>query len=180
MRRSEIIFGSIILGLGLLLLIGVIFEINIWGLFCPAGLIGLGVWLIYRTRKDPSGGDVNIRFIGDIKRRGTWNAQNEETWGFVLDYALDFTEAEVPNGTTVIRLGAFVNTLKAIIPNDLGVAVSSMAFMTESRIQGKKQETFLIPYQWESANFETAAKRIILKPSSFVSEIKIETEDADV
>jgi predicted membrane protein len=177
MRKSEIVFGTIILGFGLLLLIGAIFDINIWGLICPVTLIGFGVWLIYRTRKDPADGDVNIRFVGDIRRRDTWKAQNEETWGFVLDTVLDFTEAELADGITTFRMGAFVNDVKAIIPANLGVAIYSMAFMTESRINGEKQETFFIPFHWESDNFETSTKKVVLKPTCFVSEIKVEQQD---
>lgn len=174
MRRSEILIGSIVLGVGVLLLIGAIFNIDIWGLLCPAGLIGLGVWLIYRTRKDPSEGDVNIKFVGDIRRSGTWQPNNEETWGFVLDSRLDFTEADLSMGETVFRVGAFVNDFKATVPADVGVAIQSMAFFTESRINGEKQETFFIPFNWESDNFASAAKKIVLKPTCFVSEIKVE------
>ncbi len=158
MRRSEIIIGSIFLGAGVLLLIGVIFNIDIWGLLCPAGLIGLGIWLVYRTRKEPSEGEVNIKFAGDIRRSGAWQPHNLETWGFVLDSRLDFSEAEIPDGETVFRVSAFVNDIKATIPADIGVAVYSMAFMTDSRINGDKQETFFIPFTWESDNFATAVK----------------------
>jgi len=174
MRRSEIITGSIVLGVGILLFFGAVFNINIWGLICPAGLIALGIWLIYRTRQDPREGDLKIKFVGDIRRGGNWQPQSEEIWGFVLDSRLDFTEAELPEGETVIRVGAFVNDFKATVPADVGVAVYSMAFMTESRIQEEKQDTFFIPFSWESSNFATASKKILLKPICFVSEVKIE------
>ena len=174
MRKSEMTIGVLILGVGILLLVGAIFDINIWGLICPAGLIGLGLWLIYRTRMDPSDGDINIRFVADIRRQGIWQVQNQEIWGFVLDSRLDFSEAELPDGTTTLRMGAFVNDIKATIPANFGVAIYSMAFMTESRIQGKKKETFFLPFHWESANFATAAKKVVLKPTCFVSEIRIE------
>jgi predicted membrane protein len=137
-------------------------------------LIGLGVWLIYRTRKDPREGDVNLKFVADIRRRGAWQPQNEETWGFVLESRLDFTEAGLPIGETVYRVGAFVNNIKATVPADVGVAVESMAFFTESRINGEKQETFFIPFTWESDNFATAAKKIVLKSTCFVLELMVE------
>ena len=174
MRRSEIIIGAIILGIGVLIFIGAIFNIDVWGLICPGGLIALGVWLIFRTRQDPRDGDLHIKFIGDIRRDGVWEPQSEETWGFVLDSRLDFTNANLAEGETVFRVGAFVSDIKATIPADVGVAIFSMAFMTESRIQGEKQETFFIPYHWESANYKTAMKKVVLKPTCFVSEIKIE------
>ena len=174
MRGSEIIFGSIVLGVGLLLLIGAFFDVDIWGLICPAGLIGLGVWLIYRTRKDPNQGDVRIRFVGDIRRRGVWQPENEEIWAFVLDTALDFTEADLPNGEIVLRYGAFVNDIKITVPPEVGIAIQSMAFMTEVRINGPSEQTFFVPYEWQSDNFATAAKKVTIKPICFVSEIKIQ------
>ena len=174
MRRSEIIIGSIILAVGILLFLGAIFNIDIWGLICPAGLIGFGIWLIYRTRQDPREGELNIKFVGNIRRQGTWKPQNEETWGFVLESRMDFTTADLHDGQTIFRVVAFVNDIKATIPLDVGVAIYSMAFMTDSRIQGDKQETFFVPFSWESANFETASKKVVLKTTCFVSEIKVE------
>ncbi|MFC1997124.1 LiaF domain-containing protein [Chloroflexota bacterium] len=180
MRRSEIIIGSAVLGIGVLLLVGAVFNIDIWGLICPAGLIALGIWLIYRTRQDPRDGEINIKFVGDIRREGVWQVQNEETWGFVLESRLDFTEADLPEGQTIFRVGAFVNDIKATFPVDVGIAIYSMAFMTDSRIQGEKQETFFIPFTWESDNFESASKKVLIKPTCFVSEIKIEQVEIEV
>ena len=85
MRRSEVVIGGIILGIGVLLLLGSLFNIDVWGLICPAGLIALGILLIYRTRQDPSDRGLNIKFVGDIRRKADWVPQSEETWGFVLE-----------------------------------------------------------------------------------------------
>jgi predicted membrane protein len=178
MRKSEIVIGAIVLGVGVLLLIGALFNIDIWGLLCPAGLIALGAWLIYRTRKDPGGVDVKIRFVGDIRHRGAWQAESEETWGFVLDTMLDFSKADIPEGETTFRYSAFVNEVKVIFPPEIGIAIQSMAFMTEARIYGPSEQTFFIPYEWQSDNFASASKKVIIKPMSFVSEVKIQmTED---
>jgi predicted membrane protein len=180
MRKSEIIIGAIVLGVGVLLLIGAIFDIDIWGLICPAGLIGLGAWLIYRTRQDPREGDVKIRFVGDIRRTGAWQPQSEETWGFVFDTKLDFTEAEIPMGETTFRMICFVNDIKVTLPAELGIAIYSLAFMTEARINDKSEQVFVMPYEWQSDNYDTAAKKIILKPSSFVSELRITQVESSI
>jgi predicted membrane protein len=174
MRRTEIIIGASVLSIGVLLLLGVVLNIDIWGLICPAGLIALGVWFIYRTRQNPEQGDLKIRFVADIRKDGAWQPDNRETWGFVLESRLDFTNAILPEGETMIRVVSFVNDIKATVPDDIGVAVYSIAFMTDSSIQGEKQETFFIPFSWESDNFQTAAKKVVFKPTSFVSEIKVD------
>jgi predicted membrane protein len=180
MRKSEIIIGSIVLGVGALLLIGALFDVDIWGLICPAGLIALGVWLIYQTRKDPREGEIKIRFVGDIRRRGVWQSESEEIWAFVLDTVLDFTEADLPDGETTFRYGAFVNDIKVTIPSDIGVAVESMAFMTETRIFGASQQTFVVPYTWQSDNFASSLKKVIIKPMCFVAEVKIKQSEPNI
>ena len=179
MRRSELIIGGIILGVGVILFLGSLFNIDIWGLICPAGLIALGILLIYRTRQDPNDRALNIKFVGDIRRKVDWVPQSQETWGFVLESRLDFTDTDLPDGETVFQVVSFVNDIKATIPADVGVAIYSLAFMTDSRIQGEKQETFFVPFEWQSANFQTAHKKVVFKPTCFVSEIKIEQLEGD-
>lgn len=174
MQRSEIITGSIVLGIGFVFLIGAIFNINIWGLICPASLIGLGILLIYRTRQNPREGELSIKFVGNINRDGVWQPQNEETLGFVLESRLDFTEADLPDGQTILQTSAFVNDIKATFSSDVGVAIHSIAFMTDSRVQNERRETFFIPFNWQSSNFENAPKKVLLKSTCFVSEIKVE------
>jgi lia operon protein LiaF len=174
MRKSEIIIGSIVLGIGILLLIGAIFHIDIWGLICPAGLIALGIWLIYRTRQAPGGGNIKLRFVGDIRRRGNWQVEDEEIWGFVNDTLLDFTEASIPDGEITFRFGAFVNEIKIKATAEIGVAIHSMAFMTESRIHGPSEQTFFLPFEWQSDNFAAASKKVWIKPAAFYCEVKVE------
>jgi lia operon protein LiaF len=174
MRRSELIIGGIILGIGIILFLGSLFNIDVWGLICPAGLIALGIFLIYRTRQDPNDRALNIKFVGDIRRKADWVPKSEETWGFVLESRLDFTDVDLPEGETVFRVVSFVNDIKAALPADIGVSIQSLAFMTDSRILGEKQETFLFPFEWQSPNYQTAVKKVVFKPTCFVSEIKIE------
>ena len=174
MRRSEVVIGGIILGIGVLLLLGSLFDIDVWGLICPAGLIALGILLIFRTRQDPSDRALKIKFVADIRSKANWVPQSEETWGSVLDSRLDFTDADLPDGETVYRVLSFVNDIKATFPVDVGVAIYSLAFMTDSRILGEKQETFFVPFEWQSANYQTAVKKVVFKPTCFMSEIKIE------
>jgi lia operon protein LiaF len=176
MRKSEIIFGSIVLGMGVLLLFGAIFKVDVGRLICPAGLIALGVWLIYRTRRGPHHADVNLRFVGDIRRRGAWQVSDDETWGFVLDVNLDLREAALPEGETTFRVGAFVSDIDVILPAEVGIAITSMAFMTETRIDRQHDQQFFLPLEWQSANYASAARKINIKPTCFVAEIKITTE----
>jgi predicted membrane protein len=177
MRRSELIIGSIVLGLGIVLLLGEFFNIDVFGLLCPAGMIGLGVWFIYRTQKKPLESDLNIKFVGKVQFDPESPSQQSETWGFVLDSRLDFREINLQEGETTLRIGAFVNDIKAKIPVDIGFAVYSAGFMTESNIAGDKQQTFFMPFSWQSNNYESSEKKINFKPTCFVSEINIEIID---
>jgi predicted membrane protein len=178
MRKTELFFGAIVLGVGFLLLIGAVFDINVGGLICPSALILIGGWLIFRTQTAPEQTAVHYRFVGDFKRRRPWQLeQNEEHWAFVNDLKLDFSQAELLDGETSLRVGAFVNDLRIWVPPDLGVAINSMAFVTETRIYSERMQTILAPYTWQSDNYATATKKIILRPIGFFSEIRIKTSE---
>lgn len=174
MRKTELFFGAVVLGVGVLLLIGALFDIDTGSLICPGALILIGVWLIYRVQTAPQKTAVNFRLVWDFKRRqGVELLQSEEHWAFVNDLSLDLSQAVLAPGETSLRLGAFVNEIKLRVPADLGIAIDSMAFMTETRIFDDHQQTILSPFVWQSENYETADKKIIVRPISFYSEIRI-------
>ncbi|MBN1668230.1 MAG: hypothetical protein JW862_14150 [Anaerolineales bacterium] len=181
MRKTELFFGAVVLGVGILLLIGAYFDIDTGSLICPGALILIGVWLIYRVQTAPEKTAVNFRLVWDFKsRHGIELLQDEEHWAFVNDVALDLSQAELAPGETSLRLGAFVNEIKLHVPADLGIAIDSMAFVTETRIFDDRQQTILAPYNWQSDNYTTASKKIILRPLGFYCEIRIRRSEEGV
>jgi lia operon protein LiaF len=98
-----------------------------------------------------------------------------EIWWFVGSSRLDFTEAVFPKGDAVIRIFGFVTDLKVILPEDVGLRVSSSAFVSEYSGLHGKQERFLNQLVDQSANYSSVEKRVDLQTVAFVSEIKVRT-----
>lgn len=172
-NRSQLIFGSIILFFGLLLLIGNVFHIDIGALCWPIGLILVGVWLLLRPKMVSSGAPVNVILIGDSRRKGAWNVSQEEFWTGIGDIDLDFTQAEIPPGETSYRCYGFIGDIKMEVPPGVGVSISSMAFITNAKFQGKHQESFVNPVNLSSEGYESAERKIHLEALYFIADVKV-------
>ncbi len=174
MRNTGLLFfGGLLIIVGLAYIAGQVFQINIWGILWPLLLILLGVWLLLRPLMLRSGSNVDVFFIGDIRRSGTWQVHNEEYWRFIGDVKLNLTQADIPLGETVYRTNGFVNDVKAIVPPDVGVAISSTAFITSTKAFGRKQESFVTPLEITSENYASAERKIRLEVTGFISDIKV-------
>ncbi len=89
-----------------------------------------------------------LKLLGDVHRRGAWQVTDEEIWTGIGNVRLDMTNADVPTGKTQIRVFNFVG--------DVGVWVSSTAFVTDARVLGQKRDYFLTSFELSSDNYETA------------------------
>lgn len=54
MRRNELFFGGALVAVGLLLLLGVVFKINVWAMIGPLALIAVGVWFLWGVYGRPA------------------------------------------------------------------------------------------------------------------------------
>jgi len=172
MRNNQVIFGTILLGLGLLLLFGAIFNIDVWSLICPLFLILIGVWLLLRPKMATA--PFNLRLLGDIRRHGAWQVADEDIWLIVGDVVFDMSEAEIPQGDTNLKSQGFVGSVKLRVPEGVGVLISSTAFVTDVRLFGQKQNSFVSPVTMQSPDYASAEKRIHLETLYFVGDIKID------
>lgn len=172
MRRFQIFLGASILVVGLLLLVGNLTGIDICAYLFPLILIAIGVWIVTRPAL-AKGQDTVVQIIGDIRRHGTWAVHEQELWCGVGDIRLDFTEAVVPVGETPLKLRGFVNDITLIVPDDIGVAITSASFMTTARIFGYKQDFFLTIYETQTDNYQDADRKIRLELAYFVADLKV-------
>lgn len=174
MKRWQIIVGIVLIVLGISALLNQIFPgLNIGRFIGPLILIGLGALLILRPRIAGPEVIVQVPILGDIRKTGTWEVTKHEIWWFVGSNRLDFTEAVFPQGDALIKIFGFVNDIKVILPEDVGLRVDSTAFITEYHGLAGKQERFLSPLEEQTANYSLAEKRVNLQSFAFVSEIKI-------
>lgn len=171
-NQGQLLFGGLFIFFGLLFLIGTVFNINVWAFCWPIGLILLGVWILLRPQLSP-GTQVRVTPLGNVRRDGAWRVANEEHWIFVGDVDLDLTRADIPAGESTLRFFGFVNDITLIVPQGIGIAVSSTAFVTDSNVLGQKEETFVMPYAFTSDDYAAAERKVRLETMCFVASIKV-------
>jgi predicted membrane protein len=172
-NQGQIYIGAAIILIGLLLLIGNVFDVDVGALCWPLGLILLGVWLLLRPQLVGPDTALRMRVFGPIRRDGVWQVTQQEIWLFVGDVILDFTQAEIPPGETPIRAYGFVSSIKVTLPQDVGMAVSSTALVTDARMLGQKRESFLAPVELTSDDYETAVRKVRLETIFFVADVRV-------
>jgi len=172
-NQGQMIIGALIILVGLMFLIGNVLNVNVWALCGPLGLILLGVWLLLRPQLVGADMAVRQKLLGDIHRDGVWQVADEEFWIGVGEIDLDMTHAEVPEGETKIRVFGFVGDVDVLVPEGVGIAVSSTAFVTDARVLGRKRDSIMFPFYQASDDYETAERKIRLEVTSFVADIKI-------
>ena len=172
-NQGQLILAVAIIIFGIVLLVGNLLDVDMWVLCWPSALILLGVILLLRPQLISSDAAVAQKLLGDIRRRGAWDVTDEEFWLGVGDVTLDMTEAEIPVGETHLRIWCFVAGIKLTVPEDVGVAVSSTAFVTDARFFGRKREGFVTPVRMVSENYELAERKVRLESTSFVGDSKV-------
>ena len=172
-KQTQLFLGSVLIGFGVLVLLSNIFNIDFGAICWPSVLILIGVLLILRPRLAPEGTDVRMLLFGDLRRSGVWEVKDQEIWSFVGDVDLDFSQANFPADEVNIQLFRFVGDVDIIVPEDVGISISSTGFVTEGRLEGKKRGGFLTPIRYTSENYEAAAKRFHLEMISFVADLKV-------
>jgi lia operon protein LiaF len=111
--------------------------------------------------------------FGDHDRHGEWQARDQEIWSFIGDIDLDFTEAELAQPITTLKIYSFVADIDVTIPEDVGFSISWFGFVTDVRIHGKRMGGFITPVNYQTEGYESAAKKIELEMISFVGDLKV-------
>jgi predicted membrane protein len=171
--RSDLLVGSLLFILGILWLVGNILGVDIGAICWPAGLILLGVWLLVRPRIMKDGARVQFLLFGDVRHSGSWDLENEEIWMGIGDVDLDLREARIPPGETVLRVISFIGDIDLLVPPEMGVSVNSYAFLTDSKILGRKRDRFVIPLEFQSEGYPSAQHKLRLEVFGFINDIKI-------
>ncbi|HEX6384521.1 MAG TPA: cell wall-active antibiotics response protein LiaF [Anaerolineae bacterium] len=172
-NQGQIFVGAVLILLGVLFLVSNIFNVDI-GAFCwPLAFILLGVWLLLRPQMLGPDTVTTQKLFGEIERTGAWQVVDEEIWAFITDLELDMTKADIPPGETYIRCLGFVGDVELFVPEDVGVKVSSTAFVSDVSLPDQKQESFLSPVRLQTNNYKMAERKIYLETTYFVGEVKV-------
>lgn len=159
---------------GIGILIGQIFNYDVGKLFWPIVFILLGLLLIFRPRFGGFASGVNFRPLADIDRDGAWQVQGEEIWMFVGDVDLDFSNAVLPEGETIIRILAFVPDVDITVPAGAGLSLSCSAFVTDLRWQGKKRNYIFSPDDFKTDNYAEAERKVRIELLGFVLDVRVD------
>ena len=178
-HRGRLFAGGALILIGVLALVGTIFHIHFWELCWPAGLIMIGLLLVFHPRWILPGSTMRLLPIGDISRSGEWQVQSEAFTSFVSDIELDFSTAHIPPGETAIRADGFVVGCKVIVPTGVGVSVSSSAFTTDAKFLDQKSEAFMTTYSKTSPDYENAGTKINLILNGFVVDLTVKRAVGD-
>ena len=172
-NQGQVIFGILIILIGLMFLLGNVFDVDVGALCFPTALILLGLWLLLRPRL--VGPDTRLRFrvFGPLRRGGAWQVADEEILLLLGDVKLDMTQAEIPSGETRIRVFGFIGDVRLVVPEGVGVSLSSMAFVTDARMLGQKRDGLLLPVHLTSDDYETAERKVHLETMFFVGDIRV-------
>lgn len=172
-NKQQAFIGIVIVLIGVVSLIGNIFDIDVGSLCFPTVLIAAGILLLLRPQLFDPNTPGQLKLLGDVRRRGVWQVTDEEIWNGVGNVRLDMTNADVPTGETQIRVVNFVGDVRLSVPGDVGVWVSSTAFVTDARVLGQRRDYFLTPFEISSDNYETAERRVRLEILSFVGSLRV-------
>ena len=173
MKKRRIIFGIILIVLGIFSLLEALFDINFGRFIFPLILIGIGLLIILKHQLSEPGDDIKMRILGDIHKSGTWEARNHEIWWFVGSTTLDFAEANFPDADAQFKLFAFVNDVKIFLPADVGLRIKSSAFLSEYHSKDKSEERFLGILEEQTDNFLSVEKRVEVLVNGFVADIHV-------
>lgn len=173
MKRWQIFTGIALVVLGLIALIEAVFMVNLWRFLGPLFLIIVGALMILRPRIVGSDVHVQMPILGDIRKTGAWEATQHEIWWLVGSNRLDFTETIFPNKEAKIRIYGFVSEVSIILPEDVGLRVEASSVISELKYFEEEQERFFSFLAYETPNFISAEKRVILQTIGFVSEVKV-------
>ena len=162
----------ILIGLGAVLLVGNLLNFDFGDIFWPIVIILFGLFLVFRPQViNPV--NAKVSFVGDIEVDETWDLAKDEVRMFVGDFHFDLENLDLPLGETNFRIYAFVGEVNMRVPKDIGVSISSEAFVTESKIDGEKMENVFTGFDYKSEGYENAKKKFNLSMRCFVSEIKL-------
>jgi hypothetical protein len=179
-NTRQIFVGVAIIAIGLVALIGAIFDVDLGRFLCPTVLILAGVWLLVRPRMVRSGAAFTAKLLGDVRRSGEWQVVEEEITLGIGDIELDMAHADIPTGETRIRASGFVNGIRLTVPEDVGVIVSSMAFLTEAKVFDRKHTRFFTFSQFTSDDYEKAERKVHLDLSYFVADVQVRRAPVEV
>jgi predicted membrane protein len=171
--KAQVIFGAIIIIIGLAELLANVLDVNAGTVCFPTLLILIGLWILFGSRLLGLDAALKLRVFGAIRRKGAWVAHDEETLLFLGDVIFDMSEAEIPEGETHLGCYGFLGSVYLRVPDGVGVSVSSKQIMSDVRLFGERASGFLVPVDRRSEGYDQAARRVHLETMYFLGSVRV-------
>ncbi len=172
-NRTIIVFGSVLILIGLFSIIESLTKINLWAILFPILLILVGIFLILRPNFIFEDSNFVFRFVNETKKNEPWMVKSTETLAFVSETVLDFSQAIIPEGDTKIRFNSFVNEIDIVLPSDAGLKISAWGIVKEVKVNGQKEDQLFVPFDYQTPDYDSQTKKISIEIFSFVASIKV-------
>lgn len=167
-KNGQVTLAFVLIGAGILFLVASLFGVETGRIFWPTLLVIFGLVLILR----PTGLTAAFRPFG-MERDGNWQPQDEELWMFVGEVELDYREAELAEGLKRFRLGSFVSDVDLRVPAEVGVRLTTSAFVTDANVNGDETDYIFSGVNYKSANYDTATRQLDFEFTGFVVSLKL-------
>lgn len=172
-RSSSVRKGYIWIGVGLVILLG-----GNLSLLLSIILISLGFFYIKSKQLQKDGSYVRKQSLVESIRWGKepWILRSSSIWNVLGELQIDLTYAIIEQPETTIVLQGVIADVDIIVPEDIGVSVTSTVLFGQTDIGPNKEAGVLNKTAWQSPNYETADTKVNILISYVVADIDIKVE----
>lgn len=168
-RKSSPRKGYILMGIGLVILLGGNFS-----LLLAIILISLGFFYIRSRQLHRAESYVKKSLIESVRwGKEPWVLRNSSIWHVIGEAKIDLTYAIPEQKEVTLVLQGVIADLDIIVPEDMGLSVTSSVIFGEAVIGPNKESGILNKTVWQTANFETADTQVKLMISYIIADIDI-------
>jgi lia operon protein LiaF len=161
--------GYVLMSIGLVILMGGNFS-----LLVAVVLISLGFFYIRSKQLHQEGCYVKKSLVESIRwGKDPWVLRNSSIWNVVGELQIDLTYAIPEQKETTLVLQGVVADIDIIVPEDMGVSVTSSVIFGQANIGSHKESGILNKTVWQSPNYETSDAKVKLTISYIVADIDV-------
>jgi len=142
-----------------------------WDWFWPAGLIILGVYILYHSRKSKGyhfAGDQNRVFTGEID-----GLTLNQTFGSLK---MDLTKAVLKPGLNRVKASVVMGEIRITCPVGEAVHAEGSVVIGDVEIFGDKRDWFNVRHEVQTPGYADASKKLLIDADVVLGDIKIKKE----
>lgn len=169
-RSGAVRKGYVLMAIGLFLLVG-------GNLTLIAAIVLISLGLFYIKSRQVHQNETHFRkqsLVESIRwGREPWILRDMSIWNVLGELELDLTYAIVEQQETTIVLQGVMADIDLIVPEDIGISVSSSVLFGQTGIGEEKQAGLLNRIDWQSPNYWSADRKVKLVISYIVADVDI-------